>query len=73
MIPSLTEFVKEKEKTSSVDVKVDGNLKSIILQAGERVSVDHFESRLKGLTFTFLEELMQTLIVVAVYQIQSFK
>lgn len=43
---------KEKGKTSSVDVKVDGNLKSNILRAGERVSVDHFESRLKGRTFT---------------------
>ena len=41
-----------KGKISSTDTKVDGHLKENILRAGERVSVDHFESRLKGRTFT---------------------
>ena len=41
----------QKKKTSSVDITADGSLKDGHLSSGATVSVDHFESRLKGRTY----------------------
>ena len=40
-----------KGKTSSVDITADGSLKDGHLSPGAAVSIDHFESRLKGRTY----------------------
>ena len=41
----------QKKKISSVDITADGSLKDGHLSPGAAVSVDHFESRLKGRTY----------------------